>query len=74
MEAGGPGRSPAEHELQSDDGKTTCSHFFYILITAVQSKRNREVCVIPTGRLLLKFLFHLVPTDSRKMLMKLQKI
>lgn len=74
MKAGGPGTSPAEHELQSDDGKSTCSHLSYILIKAVQSKRNKEVCVIPTGRLLLKFLFHLIPTNSRKMLMKLERI
>lgn len=74
MEAGGPGTSPAEHGLQNDDGKTTCSHLSYTLIIAAQSKRNREVCVIPTGRLLLKCLSHLMPTNSRKMLMKLEKI
>lgn len=74
MEAGGPGTSPAQRELQNDDDKPPCSCLFYILIIAVQSKRNREVCVIPTGRLLPKFLSHLMLTNSRKMLMKLEKI
>ena len=46
----------------------------FTLIIKAQSKKNREVCVMPTGRPLLKCLSRLMPTNSRKMLMKLEKI
>lgn len=45
-----------------------------IPLLKAESKRNRDVCVMPTGRLLMKCLSRLTPTNSRKMLMKSEEI